>query len=223
MVWVIDTVERRPIGWLKSQVIFRKRATNYRALLRRQCSTVSILYDRIRNWSHSIMGDWHSTFDPMGVMEWVIDTVLHSVNYLRCDWQSVNYVWSNGWLTQYPWSNGKLRVMEWQSHHIWMNESNYVWSNDITHSIHVVCVCDVAHQSVNHRSRGITSHVTCDWVTLHISEWVMSHTTVYIIAVVFTQMNESWYTPQCHHRSHVHTYEWVTSHTNEWVMSHTTV
>jgi len=187
MVWVIDTVERRPIGWLKSQVIFRKRATNYRALLRRQCSTVSILYDRIRNWSHSIMGDWHSTFDPMGVMEWVIDTVLHSVNYLRCDWQSVNYVWSNGWLTQYPWSNGKLRVMEWQSHHIWMNESNYVWSNDMTHSIHVVCVmshvvCVISHVvCVMSHVVCVMSHVVC--VVSHVV-CVMSHTRVSITAVV---------------------------------------
>jgi len=187
---------RRPIGCLKLQVIFRKRATNYRPLLRSRRNNlggtrcilgVHFLNEQCHvptSMSHVTRAERLAGLDfSMGAhcLNASCCIMLHHVAYkwdMSCInkscriWMShVTYEWVMAyiWMSHviYPWMSPV--IFPWMSPVTRTNESCIIWMSHVTH------MNESCHTYEWAMSHIWMSHVTHMNESCHTCEWVMSH------------------------------------------------
>jgi len=198
---------RRRIECLISCITFRKRATNYTALLRKMTYKDKAFYDStppyihetwlINIWdlTHQHMRDDSSTYETWLINLWDMTSLIihtYSRGMSRIFMSHVTHI------------NASCHTHEWVMVH--MKESWHTWMNHVTHE------CVMSHiwmSHVTHESRGRapsswtylsyiwTSHVTHEWVMSHTCHdvWLLRHGhTCPIYERVMTHMNKSHHT-----------------------------
>ena len=185
LIWPYYTGWRRLIGCLKLQVIFRKRATNYRALLRKMTYEDMASYDSTPPWIYSGY--------MLMLQTWVMSRMRMS-----------HATHTNGSCQTYEW----VMLHVWMSHVTQMRESLHMY---ITR-MHVLCLmyeCVRSHSWM----RLCMRHVTFMNGSCHIYECVMSH--LWMRHVTFMNASCHIYEcAMCSHVISHHTYKCVMSHMN---------
>jgi len=168
-------------GYLKLQVTFRKRATNYRALLWKMTCKDKASY---ASWPPCTMWTGHSLHELSHVAR------VHK-SLRTCAWAKISQlVVSHIWMSHVAYLNQACRVCDWcdrvcdwsvlrvhEPCHTYERVMSHVW---LSHVTHLNRPCHKCAWSMSHTYQGAMSHI---WMRLaaHTNEprstyeWVMSH------------------------------------------------
>jgi len=125
--WMSHTKWPRPVGCLKLQVIFRQRATKYRALLRKMTYK-----DKASHGSSTPcmthMNDVRYTYEwVMSHIEWVMSHIRMShVTRMNASCHTYEWVMSHMWMSHVTHMNESCHAYEWVMSHMWMSHVTHM-------------------------------------------------------------------------------------------------
>jgi len=177
--WTFRTGWRRLTGCLKLQIIFRERATNHRALLRKMTYADKASYD--------------STPHETEWLQWVMWFVFVTRMSASCR----TYKWGSShlWVSHVTHINEPSHTYEWVMSHIWMSHvshmnlschtyervTSHIWMSHVTHvNIGKVQISWKQHLQIQYALQPYiwmshSAHMNESWVTSNVNaSWYMS-------------------------------------------------